>query len=642
MKARKFKIYACDFETTVFKGQTFTEVWSACFCELYKKDVKILHSIQDFLNYFFSLNENIKMYFHNLKFDGSFILSYLLKDLKYEQAYEKMNADGSLVRWLETKDMKNNSIKYSISEMGQWYYIIIKKNNKIIEIRDSLKLLPFSLESIGKSFDTEHKKLKMKYEGYRYAGCEITPEEQQYIKNDVLVLKEALEIMFNEKHNSLTIGSCCLNEYKTIMTKPLIERLYPNIAEYTANVPLEFKNADEYVRKSYKGGWCYLKKGCENKIYNNGTTADVNSLYPSVMHSESGNYYPVGLPTFWSGNYIPEIAKEKYYFIRIKTRFYLKKGFLPCIQVKNTYRYKSTEWLETSDFYDKKTNKYYKKYLDINGNEQNTQVILTLTMTDFELIKEHYNLVDFEILDGCYFDKEIGLFDEYINKYKKIKLSSKGAKKTLAKLYLNNLYGKTATNTDSSFKVAYIKDDLSLGFYGVYACDKKPFYIPVGSAITSYARNFTIRAAQKNYKNFIYADTDSIHCNCSPNEIKGIKIDDKNFLCWKLESCWNKGLFVRQKTYIEHITAENLKPIDKPFYNVKCAGMPEQCKQLFLKSIGEDVDISELNINDDAKDFLKKKRTIKDFKVGLSVPLKLRPVQINGGVVLTETFYTMS
>lgn len=642
MKARKFKIYAADFETTVFKGQTFTEVWSACFCELYKKDVKIMHSIRDFFNYFFSLNENIKMYFHNLKFDGSFILSYLLKDLHYEQAYEKMNADGSLVRWLETKDMKNNSIKYSISEMGQWYYIIIKKNNKIIEIRDSLKLLPFSLESIGKSFDTEHKKLKMEYEGYRYAGCEITPEEQEYIKNDVLVLKEALEIMFDEKHDSLTIGSCCLNEYKSIMTKPLIERLYPNIAEYTVNVPLDFKNADEYVRKSYKGGWCYLKKSCENKIYNNGTTADVNSLYPSVMHSESGNYYPVGLPTFWSGNYIPEIAKEKYYFIRIKTRFYLKKGFLPCIQVKNTYCYKSTEWLETSDFYDKKTNKYYKKYLDINGNEQNTQVILTLTMTDFELIKEHYNLVDFEILDGCYFDKEIGLFDEYINKYKKIKLNSKGAKKTLAKLYLNNLYGKTATNTDSSFKVAYIKDDLSLGFYGVYACDKKPFYIPVGSAITSYARNFTIRAAQKNYKNFIYADTDSIHCNCNPTEIKGITIDDKNFLCWKLESCWDKGLFVRQKTYIEHITAENLKPIDNPFYNVKCAGMPEQCKTLFLKSIGEDVDISDLNINDDAKDFLKKKRTIKDFKVGLSVPLKLRPVQINGGVVLTETFYTMT
>lgn len=642
MKARKFKIYAADFETTVFKGQTFTEVWSACFCELYTKDVKIMHSIQDFFNYFFNAGENIKLYFHNLKFDGSFILSYLLKELKLEQAFEKMTDDGALVRWKETKEMRNNSIKYSISEMGQWYYIIIKKNNKIIEIRDSLKLLPFSLDAIGKSFETEHKKLKMQYAGYRYAGCEITAEEQEYIKNDVFVLKEALEIMFNEKHDRLTIGSCCLNEYKKIITKPLIERLYPNIAEYTVGVPLGFKNADEYVRKSYKGGWCYLKKGCENKIYKNGTTADVNSLYPSVMHSKSGNYYPVGLPTFWVGNFIPKIAKEKYYFIRIKTRFYLKKGFLPCIQIKNTYRYKSTEWLETSDFYDKKTNKYYNKYIDINGNEQNTQVTLTLTMTDFELIKEHYNLVDFEILDGCYFDKEIGLFDVYINKYKKIKLNSKGAKKTLAKLYLNNLYGKTATNTDSSFKIAYIKDDLSLGFYGVYACDKKPFYIPVGSAITSYARDFTIRVAQKNYKHFIYADTDSIHCNCNPTDIVGINVDDKNFLCWKLESCWNTGLFVRQKTYIEHIVAENLQPINKPYYNIKCAGMPEQCKKLFLKSIGEDVNIDELNINDDVKNFLVKKRTITDFKVGLKVPLKLRPVQINGGVVLEETFYTMT
>lgn len=642
MRGRKFKIYAADFETTVFKGQTFTEVWSACFCELYTSDVKIMHSIGDFFNYFFNKKENIKMYFHNLKFDGSFILSYFLKDLKFEQAYEKMTEDGALVKWLDTKDMPSNSIKYSISEMGQWYYIIIKKNNKIIEIRDSLKLLPFSLDAIGKSFETRHKKLKMKYEGYRYAGCEITAEEQEYIKNDVFVLKEVLEIMFDEKHDSLTIGSCCLNEYKSIMSKPLIARLYPNIAEYTVDVPLEFKNADEYVRKSYKGGWCYLKKGCENKIYRNGTTADVNSLYPSVMHSESGNYYPVGLPTFWSGNFIPEIAKEKYYFIRIKTRFYLKKGFLPCIQVKNTYRYKSTEWLETSDFYDKKTKKYYTKYLDINGDEQNTQVTLTLTMTDYQLIKEHYNLVDFEILDGCYFDKEIGLFDEYIDKYKKIKLNSKGAKKTLAKLYLNNLYGKTATNTDSSFKIAYIKDDLSLGFYGVYACDKKPFYIPVGSAITSYARNFTIRAAQKNYEHFIYADTDSIHCNCNPDEIRGITVHDKNFLCWKLESCWNKGLFVRQKTYLEHIVAENLLPIEKPYYNVKCAGMPEQCKTLFLKSIGEDVSIDGLNINDDAKNFLSEKRTIKDFKTGLCVPLKLRPIQINGGVVLQETFYTMT
>ena len=58
--------------------------------------------------------------------------------------------------------------------------------------------------------------------------------------------------------------------------------------------------------------------------------------------------------------------------------------------------------------------------------------------------------MDFEILDGCYFNSAIGIFDRYIEKYKKIKLESKGAKRELAKLFLNNLYGKMASSTDSS------------------------------------------------------------------------------------------------------------------------------------------------------------------------------------------------
>ena len=53
----------------------------------------------------------------------------------------------------------------------------------------------------------------------------------------------------------------------------------------------------------------------------------------------------------------------------------------------------------------------------------------------------------------------------------------------------------------------------------------------------------------------------SIHCDLKPNEIKGIKVDDNNFNCWKLESSWDNAKFVRQKTYIEHITHENLQKI---------------------------------------------------------------------------------
>ena len=651
MQKKIVRTFSCDFETTVYKGQTHTEVWAAACVELYTEDVKVFHSIDELYVYFLSLNCNIVAYFHNLKFDGQFWMDYLLVQLHYKQAYIQ-NSEAELdISWMKDKDMPANTFKYSISDMGQWYTITVKTDaSHTLEIKDSLKLLPFSVERIGKSFGTKHKKLSMEYTGLRYAGCNITDEEMEYIANDVLVVKEALEIMYNEGHNKLTIGSCCLSEFKSLMyTKDDYKLFFPDVYKIDLN-PDEHKydNVGEWIRRSYKGGWCYLVKGKECKQYTNGTTADVNSLYPSMMSSESGNRYPLGMPTFWKGNYIPDeaIADNKYFFVRVKTRFYIKPNMLPFIQIKSSLLYKGTEALETSDVYNKDTGTYVAFYKDKTGNICDTRVELTLTMTDYYLFLEHYDVKQFEIIDGCWFWSEIGIFDTYIEKYKKIKMESTGAQRELAKLFLNNLYGKMASNTNSSFKFAFIKEDGTIGYYPVVAHDKQAGYIPVGSAITSYARNFTIRAAQKNFhgadkRGFIYADTDSIHCDLKPEEIVGIKVDDKNFCCWKLESCWDIGYFTRQKTYIEHVTHENLKPIDNPYYNIKCAGMSKKPKKLFELSMMGYTPKPEDNFTPEDLEFLKTKRTIEDFKIGLKVPGKLIPKRIHGGVVLEETTYEM-
>lgn len=651
MKVRKFRYFMGDFETTVYQGQLNTEVWASAVVELGTENVEIFHSIGETFDYLKSLDSDIVIYYHNLKFDGSFWLSYLMVDLRYEQAATLPELDETTdkFRWVEQKEMRNKTFTYSISDMGQWYRIVIKVNDRLIEIRDSLKLLPFTVKRIGDSFKTKHKKLDMEYKGFRYAGCVITDEEKEYIRNDVLVVKEALEIMREEGHSKLTIGSCCLAEYKNLLGKPLYYKYFPNLYEIPIDSSYGADNAGEYIRKSYRGGWCYLVKGKERKIFNNGTTADVNSLYPSMMHSYSGNSYPIGEPTFWQGNFIPDeaLSSDKYYFIRIKTRFYIKDGMLPFIQNKSSLMYKATESLTTSDIYNPDDGKYYSEYIDLDGKVKQAYMTMTLTMTDFKLIKEHYELVNFEILDGCYFDSAIGIFDRYINKYKKIKMESKGAMRELAKLFLNNLYGKLASSTDSSFKVAYVKDDKSLGFYTVVRNEKMPGYIACGSAITSYARNFTIRAAQKNYhgvneRGFIYADTDSIHCDLSPEEITGIRVDPKEFCCWKLESNWDVGWFVRQKTYIEHITAEDLEPIEKPYYNIKCAGMPEKCKDLFLKSMeGFQPEEDDDNYTEADRWFLSKKRELTDFDIGLVVSGKLLPKRIRGGVLLCDSMYEM-
>ena len=655
---REYRYFSCDFETTVYKGQTNTEVWASAVVELYSEDVQIFHGIKETFDYFKSLKSNLICYYHNLKFDGNFWLSYLLCDLGMEQAVEKTGDGDYDVAFVNPKCMKNNTFQYSISDMGQWYSIKIKVNDYMIEIRDSLKLLPFSVKEIGEAFKTKHRKLEMEYSGFRYSGCTITEEERKYIANDVLVVKEALEVMFERGHNKLTIGTCCLEEYKSIVGKTDYNEIFPNLYDIAIMPVHGSKNAGEWIRHSYKGGWCYVVPQKTNKVYHNGTTADVNSLYPSMMSSESGNEYPIGKPKFWQGNYIPPEAQlpHKYYFVRIKTRFYIKENKLPFIQIKGSFLYRGTEALETSDVINRKTGEKSAYYIGMDGEIHDTRVTLTLTCTDYILFREHYNVVDFEILDGCYFRAEKGIFDEYIDKYKKLKIESTGAMRTLAKLFLNNLYGKMASNTDSSFKFAYVKEDKTVGFVTVEADEKTPGYIAVGSAITSYARNFTIRSAQQNFygkdkRGFIYADTDSIHCDLLPEEMQGIKVHDKDFCCWKLESCWDTAIFARQKTYMEHVTHENCKPMEeltdkegnpkKPYWNIKCAGMPDRCKNLFELSMQGYVPKDTDKFTEEQREFLKTKRTLEDFKVGLIVPGKLLPKRIQGGILLVETTYEM-
>ena len=151
--------------------------------------------------------------------------------------------------------------------------------------------------------------------------------------------------------------------------------------------------------------------------------------------------------------------------------------------------------------------------------------------------------------------------------------------------------------------------------------------------------------AQKNYhgvneRGFIYADTDSIHCDLEPDEIVGITEHPKNFCCWKLESCWDEALFVRQKTYIEHITHKDREPIETPYYDVKCAGMPDKCKQLFLSSMTGVIKDKD-KLTEKELEFVSQKRDLTDFKIGLKVPGKLLPKRIEGGTLLVDTTYEM-
>ena len=67
--------------------------------------------------------------------------------------------------------------------------------------------------------------------------------------------------------------------------------------------------------------------------------------------------------------------------------------------------------------------------------------------------------------------------------------------------------------------------------------------------------------------------------------------------------------------------------------------MPDKCKKLLEMSMTQEYDKNELTETE--LQFVQKKRSYSDFKIGLKVPGKLLPKRIHGGVLLTETSYEM-
>lgn len=617
---KKF-IWACDFETTT-KAPTL--VWSAAYTPVINPvdgqpmpgdNVFISPNIDEFLNFFTvkMTKYNYLLYFHNLKFDGEFIVSYLLRTgWKYSpDAYADEPHCFNILK----------------SKMGQFYSIKIKGENNTVEIWDSLKLIPMSVAEMGKAFKTKHQKTTMSYQD-KASIDDCTAEDIEYIKNDVLVMKEALIEFYSNMRQlghdiRMTIGSTDVTMYKRSLNKRQRSNIFVNLTE----IQFPDCDAETYIRRSYKGGYCYAHR--KGKAFN-GCTYDVNSLYPFAMHSKSGSRYPVREPHFFYGEPPDEATKNgRVYFVRFKASFDLKSGYLPTVQLKNSISYNPTEYLSTSKVNGSDL------YIDDDGNLIDNRPEMTMTSVDFELFKEHYT-ADIEYLDGCWFDTSIGIFDDFINFWFGKKEVSTGGMRTLCKLFLNNLYGKMSTNPVSAHVEPLIEGDVVK--YKVIEGDKhKTANIAIGSFITAYARNYTIRTAQQNFSHFWYADTDSLHLDTQ--DVKDIYEHPTELGAWKRESDWDEAIFVRQKTYAEHVTKENRQPVT-PEWDVKAAGCPKRCKDLFKERI-DGIERVKDKTDDERAYTMKERLTIDNFTHGLQIPGKLRPKRVSGGVILETTTFTL-
>ena len=594
------KTFVADFETTTTPDKT--HVWAWAVCEVGNSENVITGTtIDTFMEWCQSLPYNPKILFHNLRFDSQFILYWL-----FHNSFEHVEDSKDRASKTFTTLISNKGLYYSLEVV---YYLKGKKIKKTT-FQDSLKLIPLSVDAIAKSFNLPIQKLKIDYSAHNDLpeGSPLTPEEEEYIKHDVQIVAHAVEYFYSEGLDKMTIGACALNEYKNIIKKKNFNTWFPT------------PKFHEDVKQSYRGGFTYLNPKFAGKTIRNIVVLDVNSLYPSVMYD---SYLPYGTPIFFKGEYKDDWVYPIYTQM-LRCKFDLKPGKIPTIQIKKSLIFSSNEYLTSS-----------------NGEI----VPLCLNSVDLELFLSHYDVTNLEYLSGWKFKATRGLFTEYIDKWSNNKIQAKKDGNhglyLLSKLFLNSLYGKFGTDTKVKSKIPYLdKDSDIVRYYDSETQHKKGVYVAMASFITSYARLKTILAAQqitddynsgKSNIQFVYADTDSLHCLSPDFKLpEGLDIDSTKLGAWDHEASAGASKFLRQKCYIENhiiskedyengLKGEKAHLYSKDEFGYYClkitvAGMPANCHSQV---------------------------TFENFKIGASYTGKLQPKVVQGGTVLKTVDFTI-
>lgn len=504
--------YYADFETSTIGDAT--RVWLSGWID---EDDNYMwwNDIDGFMHSFTCACD---VYFHNLKYDGSYILNYLL-------------SNG--FSWVSDKPKNNKEFSTCIDDMGTFYSIEVKYRKFKVTFKDSYKLLPFSEEVIAISFGLDTLKGSIDYTKPRPFGYEPTYEELAYHKNDIIIMKKGLWYFFSQQLTKMTIASNAFNYFKASLG-----------SLYKAYFPVFDVELDNEFRKYYKGGFVYCVEDYKDKILSDISCYDVNSLYPYVMYTFE---YPIGNPKKFAGKYK---GSKTCVLHHIKSCFVLKEGYLPTIQLKNTRGFIPTEYLKHSD---------------------GLELDLYLPQKDLELFLEHYDIITLEYVDGWEFKSVKGLFQQYIDHWIQVKKDNEGGLRQLAKLMLNSLYGKFATKAIRKSKKPYLDEDGVLRFITLPPEVNEPIYTPISVFVTSYARYYTITNAQMFYKEkqLVYCDTDSIHC--IGENIHDLQVDDKELGKWKKEYVFDKARYLHAKCYY----GEKINDYGKLDKKIKVAGLPK-------------------------------------------------------------------
>lgn len=490
-------MYMCDTET-VRRGD-HVAVWLIDSCEIGTYE-HIQHTdLSAWLDW--ALEKSITCYFHNLRYDGAYIVDFLLSEgYKYSDA----------------KELGDGEFFVLVTDLNQWFKIIINKGGKTVVIYDSLKKIPLSVRSIAKAYKMPMTKGEIDYKAERPEGYTPTAEEIDYITRDTEIVARALKNHFDKGMTKISAPADALEEFKhTCFFKKYFATDF-----YTKHPEI-----DEFCRKAYCGGISWVNPLVKDLIMLHGLVYDYNSMYSSVMLAYT-------MPLFEPRRFYNKPEKGWMYIARCYIDITRQPGKPACIRdpLKKA-------WIEDS-----------------------FQGEIYLTSVDIENLEKCY-YGSYKILDGYQWKGVAGIFEKYITHWRALKESSTGGERQIAKLMLNSLYGKFGTNPQKAKKKPVLID----GVVHWQTMEEEYTYsinVAVAAFITAYARRELVNGILDIDGVFCYCDTDSIHMASAYQDSTGKivfekaaafhgKVDEKSFGAWKCEGRFVRAKYLRQKTYIE-------------------------------------------------------------------------------------------
>lgn len=571
-----------------------------------------VHNIYDTVNEERKRPRKVTVFTHNLKFDGDFIIWWLL------------HGHGTI----------SNEVRENVLYSFTAHYEGIE-----ITFRDSLKILPQSAAKIGELYGIKKLRGEWDYNKYRDEHTEITEQEWQYVDHDVMIISRALADYRQQGYVENTQAAIAYNDrlrktypkFKKTLARVYKDRDYERfLSFYPKEIrPLPFE-LHKHLMLGYFGGISYLNPAYACQDLEHVHSFDVHSMYPDKMANWR---LPVGQPLVIEN---PTQAEAW--------------------RLINNYDCVMAEWEDLT--LQLKGPEYFPALMFPTAPQTSVRMegkiikcrdeLAVLTGIDCRIMESEYYIQGGRITRIYLFSSRQGHYKEFVEYWMGIKsdadrvlnsddstpeeLSAAKTRRSLAKVMLNSSYGKDGTKLLRESHLTYLSEEDLLESNIEIELAAIEYYLPSAIFICALARYQLWNAVRLVRPYFIYCDTDSVKVTQEGYDIlmasPDFDVDDYRLGAWGYEGEYITARFVRQKTY----SYTQLNKKGKPERHYIVCGAPNDIKSVMR--IDDFFPGMKIGL-----DMIHKE---KDPETGKPRQGRLMPVRVRGGVILEESGFQIS